>query len=74
MKYGSRKGNESTMQQNDSASIQDTELIEIIVKGDIHLFPLTDETEQFEKLLQQLLYRCHTLSQKQGIIEKKPGL
>jgi hypothetical protein len=58
-----RSHKKSTEQQNDTASIGDTELTEIIEKGDIHLFPLTDPTEQFEKLLKQLLYRSGVLSQ-----------
>ena len=52
----------SAKQQNDIASIEDSELTEIIEKGDIHLFPLTDPVEQFEKSLKQLLYRSDVLS------------
>jgi hypothetical protein len=49
-------------QQNGTAPNTDPVLTEIIERGDIHLFPLHETIEGFEKLLKQLLYRTSILS------------
>jgi len=49
-------------QWNVTESNLDPKFIEIIDKGDVHLFPLDGTIELFKKLLKQMLYRTSVLS------------
>lgn len=54
--------NKQAQQHTTPANETDPELTEILEKGDVHLFPLDEPVEQFEKLLKCLLYQTPLLS------------